>query len=79
MSEYIDSLLRVGVKAFIWELTAANQRVSNAVFSFSSPFLVLRFCIVMFLDARCRGHGKAANVVKFVAKWLNLCPATVLS
>ena len=41
-SEYVDSLLKVGVKAFIWELTAANRRVSNAVFSVSSYILVLR-------------------------------------
>ena len=38
----IDSLLRVRVKPFIWELTAANQRVSNSVFSVSSYILVLR-------------------------------------
>ena len=25
-----------------------------------------------------KGRGKAAKVVNFVAKWLNLCPTTVL-
>ena len=44
-------LLRVGVKAFNWELTVANQRVSNAVFSVSSYILtsvryVLRNCLL---------------------------------
>ena len=29
----------LGVKAFIWELTTANQRVSNAVFYVSSYIL----------------------------------------
>ena len=43
--EDVDSLLRVGVNALIYELTAANQRVSNSVFSVSSYILVLRCCL----------------------------------
>ena len=62
-SEDVDSLLRVGVKAFICELTAANQRVSNSIFSVSSYILVLRL--------RYRGVAKGGlGPSNF---WINEC------
>ena len=39
----LDSEL--GVKAFIWELTAANQKVSNPVFSVSSCYTSVKLKI----------------------------------
>ena len=44
--EDVDSLHRVGVKALIYELTAANQRLSSSEFSVSSYILVLRYIMV---------------------------------
>ena len=46
MSEDVDFLLRVGVKALIYELTATNQRALNSVFSVSSYILLLRSLVV---------------------------------
>ena len=34
------------------------------------------FCLVLFYMQH-KGREKAAKVVEFVAKWLNLCPSTV--
>ena len=42
-----------------------------------SPWTKFLFCSAMFYMQN-KGRGKAAKVVNFVAKWLNLCLSTVI-
>ena len=42
----------------------------------SMPWTIFLFCLAMFY-MRHKGHEKAAKVVNFAAKWLNLYPTTV--
>ena len=50
-----------------------NFKAGNSI-SLWTKFL---FCLAKFY-MRHKGYGKAAKVVNFVAKWLNLYPFTVL-
>ena len=50
-----------------------NFKAGNSI----SPWTKFLFCSAMFYMQN-KGRGKAAKVVNFVAKWLNLCLSTVL-
>ena len=50
-----------------------NFKAGNSI----SPWTLFLFYMVM-LYLQNKGRGKAAKVVNFVAKWLNLCLSTVV-
>ena len=49
-----------------------NSKTGNSIV----PWTTFLFCLVMFYMQH-KGREKAAKVVEFVAKWLNLCPSMV--
>ena len=49
-----------------------NSKTGNSI----APWTLFLFCMAMFY-MQYKGREKAAKVVEFVAKWLNLCLSTV--
>ena len=50
----------------------------SKAYNSTAPWSLFLFFMATSFYMQPKGHEKAAKVVEFVAKWLNLCPTTVL-